>query len=442
MKSTLLLLSLFVGFNSFAVMVDSSLSLSRGADGDMVKISYMLDVPSAVVTIDLQTNAVPNAESGWVSLGVDAVENLVGDANRRVYQKEGGCAAYWYPSKAIPGKIIESGCFRAEVVAWPADCPPDWMVVDLVNKGDNRFYVTTNSLPGGVADIRYRTTKLLMRKIPAAGVTWRMGAMSSSEIYYNAGADVTHYVRLTEDYYAAVYETTCGQYKTVMGDYGDCRCKSYSRLDERAFDAGNYEVLRGMTTAGDYYWPENGHTVSVNSVIGKFRAACGIDDLDLPTDAQWEYAARAGTGAVWPDGRSPTESFDYYLNTRAWCTRNVGDGEGNNGNAVSSIVGQWKPNNWGLYDVIGNVCECCLDRYSEGDAYKATFATGWETGAVTENPKGCADTSVSDLILRGGSFLTAYSTCRLSARSAGGRTYVYGGFRGFRLFCSVSAAVR
>lgn len=76
----------------------------------------------------------------------------------------------------------------------------------------------------------------------------------------------------------------------------------------------------------------------------------------LPTEAEWEYAARAGSSSPWFFGSDPSKMGDY-----GWFKGNSG--------LKSHPVGQKKPNPWGLYDMAGNVCERVADRY-DGNFYK------------------------------------------------------------------------
>ena len=89
--------------------------------------------------------------------------------------------------------------------------------------------------------------------------------------------------------------------------------------------------------------------------MGVLRAKAGMV-FDLPTEAQWEYACRAGTTTAVNTGKNLTNgSSDPAMDEVATYSHNMG------GNY--STVGSYLPNAWGLYDMHGNVAEWCLDWY-------------------------------------------------------------------------------
>ena len=90
----------------------------------------------------------------------------------------------------------------------------------------------------------------------------------------------------------------------------------------------------------------------------------------LPTEAEWEYAARAGTTTAYFFGDDPGDLGDY-----AWYVDNIEDTELGQG---TQEVGQKKPNPWGLHDIYGNVAEWCIDFYGEGTYNERAKVSPWD----------------------------------------------------------------
>ncbi len=111
----------------------------------------------------------------------------------------------------------------------------------------------------------------------------------------------------------------------------------------------------------------------------------------LPTEAEWEYACRAGTDTKYSFGNDASKLRQY-----AWFAQNAAK--------KTHPVGQKKPNPWGLYDIHGNVAEWCNDFYSP-DYYKRS---------PERNPKG--PTKGKERILRGGAWNSTANGCRSSYR--------------------------
>jgi formylglycine-generating enzyme required for sulfatase activity len=154
----------------------------------------------------------------------------------------------------------------------------------------------------------------------------------------------------------------------------------------RPFYLGKYEVTQAqwIRVIGDKpsYFKDGAHPVEsvtwhdVQTFIAKLNAMTD-QRFRLPTEAEWEYACRAGSDAQYHFGDDEDKLGEY-----AWYS-------GNSGNRTHP-VGQKKPNGFGLYDMLGNVWEWCVDRYS-----KTYYSV-----STRDNPKG--PTSGQYRVLRGG----------------------------------------
>ena len=350
----------------------SAVTLVQDSQSRLVTVGYELTGEPAVITVDFQTNTLANAAGDWVSIGDVNFTNVIGDVNLVV--QPGVRTITWQPDKSWPNQRINDGRVRAVVKAWVTNAPPDYCVVCLLtddqiaqtkpsnwNVPRRRYFVSKEAVPCGVANDIYKTEFLVLRKIPAAGVVWRMGPNANSW----SGSPATCKVMLTQDYYMGIYEFTKRQYGLVKGtsNAGTTPMNSFNVWDN----------VRGS----GYPWPSVGegytnytHDVASTSALGYLRTRTGIDSFDLPTEAQWEYACRAGNG-----------NFQYGdWSVICWCSQN-------SGNAVHD-VGLKQPNAWGLYDMLGNVYELTLDWV--GSYPSPDSASGYAT-----DPKGAVSNASS-----------------------------------------------
>jgi formylglycine-generating enzyme required for sulfatase activity len=132
----------------------------------------------------------------------------------------------------------------------------------------------------------------------------------------------------------------------------------------------------------------------------------------LPSEAEWEYACRAGTsGAVYVDYKDRNKGLDAI----AWWDGNVGKNW--LGNGETGPVKQHLPNAFGLYDMIGNVAEWCFDWYGDYPSGDVTDPKGWSSGSLRVD--------------RGGSwsFVAGYARSASRDRSVPGNRYYSVGFR-------------
>ena len=438
---------------AFAAIPEVSNVTMTQAANRLVTITYQLTDAPAVVTLDIQTNANTSAaanDPGWTSIGGEAVCNAQGD----VWKQVSGKATYtitWQPDQTWKGpdengfKIAANGA-RARVTAWPLDNTPDYMAVDVsaaAQPNTQTYYPSADFVPGGVTNGLYKTTMLLMRKIMAKDVKWTMGS-TTLETKRTAAREGTHQVTLTNNYYIGVYEVTQAQWDLIQPSR--LAPSYYNNAADRAMrpvEQVSYNEIRNSnnSTTADaaYNWPADPNP---NSFLGKLKTKTGIY-FDLPSEAQWEFAARASNGDTkWGDGSGILNGdSDANLNLLGRYERD--GGKVLNGTSYANpaqscgatngtaIVGSYAPNAWGLYDMHGNVWEWCLDWYADD-----ITAHG---GKVNIDPATPANTlsgaSGADRVRRGGSWGIAAGNCWPAYRNNGAPTDRYNS-SGFRVVCT------
>ena len=285
-----------------------------------------------------------------------------------------------------------------------------YAVVDLSGGADAASYPVRYSAVGpDLNDDTCRTTELWLRKIPAG--TFMMG---SPEDEVGRDTDETqHEVTLTQDYYMGVFECTQKQWELVMGSnpssyQGDCR----------PVENVSYNIIRGTGAQAGAGWPTYGHAVDASSFMGKLQAKTGLV-FDLPTEAQWEYACRAGTTTALNSGKNLTNTGqDDAMDEVGRYDYNRSDSKG--GYSQHTKVGSYLPNAWGLYDMHGNVYEWCLDWYN----------SSYGTTAVSD-PVG--PNTGSYRVKRGGNWNFNVQNCRSAGRSNSYPSYISN--YGFRVLC-------
>ena len=427
-----------------------------------VTITYTLSA-QAVVTLDVQTNCVVNGETKWASIGGEALWNTEGDVWKKV--DAGSRTISWRPDKSPwAGHVIAAGGARAVVTAWALDNTPDYMVVDIrpgAQPNSQKYYPAADYLPGGLlANDEYRKYSLVMRKIMAQGITWTMGSLQEKS--RNSPRENMHQVTLTNDYYIGVFKFTQMQWTCVDSNPEHDRAAFKTEGAMRPVEQVSYNELRlmastasgGSTTASDAVvransWP---NPPASDSFLGLLNARTGLD-FDLPSEAQWEYACRAGNGeGCWGDG-SPILADGTCPNfvRLGRMKRNggfiyVGSGGNEDSDYKSpstsvgptngtAVVGSYMPNDWGLYDMHGNLWEWCLDWYSD-DITSLNGAVNISGTDATLPVSGAFDPGRSPVrVARGGSWYQPWCFyCRSAQRwnkNPAARDIEYG----FRVVC-------
>ena len=397
--------------------VVSASAASRTPWDGRIDVDFTVYMPVSGTTAAISLSATDGAET-YTASTLEDVPAVTTSGSYRVV---------WNIAEDYPDLYAQT--FTITVSASVASFTPDeqsgnYMVIDLSGGTNAQSYAVsylTNAPAGGWTD-EYKTYKMVLRKIPAG--TFEMGIRATD--WPSAQNMNLHDVTFTNAMWAGVFEVTQRQWELVKGGR-----PSYFNKDAyymtRPVEKVNYNAIRGNALGAK--WPKNCE-VDGDSFIGFLRIRTGEAHLDLPTEAQWEYACRAGTTTALNNGFNLTNNFhDASLDLVArYGVTGSATADTSKGTAV---VGSYSPNNWGLYDMHGNVWEWCLDW---SDSYLGEVSVTNPVGAV----------SGMNRVLRGGAWSSATGSaytreCASGYRgknavagiSSGTTTY------GFRVFGSV-----
>ena len=358
-----------------AVPEISNVAISQGPS-PAVTITYALANGPAVVTLDIETNCTTEAGTAWVSIGGENINTFTSGSD--VFRKVTGDGPHtikWRADRSWREHTVAEGNIRAVLKAWPLNNTPDYMVLDITEgaqPGTQRYYPSVEFLPGGIISNRiYRQSQLVMRKVRAKGIPWVMGSIAENG--RDSTTEATHLVTLEEDYYLGVFPLTQRQARQLNYAYPHTFTFTNPAAEElRPLDGAKYSYLRSNAGSSNaaYEWPNDPHP---DSILGVLRKRTGLE-FDMPSEAEWEFACRAGHGeGEWGDGSmfSSTDSnlTDANLDRLGRYRMNGGYKDGQDaGTGVGpengpAIVGSYDPNSWGFYDMYGSCYEWCLDWY-------------------------------------------------------------------------------
>ena len=390
----------------------------------LVKVGFTLS-EAAIVTFDVQTNG--------VSVGGANLQTVEGSVNAKL--EAGSYALRWWPAEESWDRPADATSawsaprldnVQAVFHVWKDSQPPSYLVIDLVTKAVS-YYDDAGAIPGGVTADRYKTDSLVLRLCPRTD-SYMMGTANpwGTDHWIIGTRRPYHQVSFTNDFYIGVYEFTQGQYKNAIGSSPSCRWGSGDgRFPmDGANSALSHNKLRGSDT-----WPVGGHeAVTDDSILGKMRTKYGFA-FDLPTEAQWEYASRGGREGC---TLYNVDGFIYYNDAEHGYTATTNLYEiavfsENAGESVGpSVVGTKKPNDWGIYDMLGNLCEWTLDYGPETNDF---YEQCTNDVSLAVNPVG--PTTGNGRIVRGGSYRqgTYNTTCCARMSAGGGWSGEWFGFR-------------
>ncbi len=327
------------------------ISPSEAAYYTAQSVTISCATPGATIKYTMD-GSTPSAENGTVYSGAISISQSV----------------------TIKAIAIKTGMRNSEVVSvsyviYSKPSPSETIIIDL----------------GGVT--------LEMVKINAAGKSFQMGS-PDDEIDRSANEGPAHIVSFTKDYYIGKYEVTQEQWLKIYGSWPGT---------EPSSDRGAGDKYPAYYISWNDICDNEGFLDKINAL-----APSGYKGFRLPTEAEWEYAARGGTQTrfYWDDDLL----IDPSINVYAW--------NNDNSDSKAHLVGKKYPNPFGLYDMSGNLWEWCADYY------------GSYSGAAVTDPTG--PTSGSTLVTRGGSLNVGMVSCRSACRSGLYPTYRHYD-HGFRL---------
>ena len=300
--------------------------LGRQADKVNVSFDVMTDKPEDVVTVQLQALDVSRGRKINVK---NVASDSYHDAASGFVMGPGAGNIIWNVASDAGGVALSN-----IQVTVKATLGAPYMVVDLAN--------------GGVS---------YLREVPADGWKWTHATTNLVMRKIGAGKDPLGRYTLTHDYYIGIYELTYHQFcRLCIGDNDPAK---YSSSDA-VFNGGSSENYGGIRAIAcvptttwrnsynhTYYGFDNGGRIKDKAATNKggVNGAWG-----MPTEAQWEYACRAGSASRYSVGNTTNDLASIAL------YGGMSDQE------RSRNVGTKSPNAWGLYDMLGNVDEMTSDR--------------------------------------------------------------------------------
>lgn len=259
------------------------------------------------------------------------------------------------------------------------------LLAGCVSGSSNKWSTSIYSSPSEVkTDYVEPTTEMKFVSVP--GGSFMMGETGKSK------EDVPVHEVTLNGFYVGILEVTFNEYDTF------CKATGRPLPDDEGFGRGQRPVI-------------NVSREEANAFIDWLTQQNGIP-FSLPSEAQWEYFARAGTTTSYWTGNKLTPG-----SANCW---NCGSQRDNKRGTVP--VGSFPPNPWGIYDTAGNAAEWTLDNLSQQRNYVGAPSDG---SAWTPTPS-------QDKVYRGGSWLDKAIQARSAARDWGGVDYKYKRL-GFRL---------
>ncbi len=267
---------------------------------------------------------------------------------------------------------------RISVTATPmSDATPVYMVIDLsggptATKYPVRYTTTPPAHVRGAADEPCQTTELWMKRIAPVSDAF---TVNSYRVEENATTDIqkrSYWGKMTKDYYIGVFEVTQKQYQLVMGAWPQSWFTNSLNRASRPVEGLRFGTITG-TWRDSQAEPS---TITSSSFLGKIREKTHLP-INLPLNIQLNYAARGGTRLT-----TTGETYWYSVNGESTTSARrplLGRAKDNvessspqrdcDANSGTAYVGSYLPNDFGLYDTLGNVYEYTSELAYSGGSF-------------------------------------------------------------------------
>ena len=430
MKATKYLLSL-IGVAAFTYTGSAAPSVTINGVRQRYPWNNMVDITYTVSGYNAATDKGGYACQFRATVGGESDINAGG-----VWVEGDGTFTHTWDASAV-GQVVENSCkmtlklFDLTVIK-PATSTTDgdYEIWDLVGKTNyyENVIVYDGAANQSLSDLRYntdeyKTTKLVLRKIAASDTKYNVGANYAD--HPNCGLTSAQLgrhplrenaVNVDKAYFIGVFQLTRAQYRLITGDTTKYGATGNDLLPANSI---SYNELRGGNNANANV------AVTEDSVLGKANTLLATSlatvdgQFELPTDAQWEIAAKAGTNSMWFFTDDDEEAVAKVA-TYAQCVYNNNSGVRNVGLLAAS------PN--GLFDIYGNTYEWCRDVYKDAagnpsNDYQANVTSDYLSGT-------------GNRVMRGGHCYDAAGFCSSSYRASNGASLA-SAYYGVRL-CRVS----
>ena len=335
-KTLLLLAAGVIAGSSSALTVSGDSARQRYPWNNFIDIDFTIGDAPADAQFKIDVKASYLGDTRILDARMFVTDLVVTPGTRRIT---------WDLGKDYPG--FKADDLRVAVTASPFTNGTDgvYMVIDLSGGKDAAKYpvhYTTKPPKHSVNALdACKTTEMWLKRIKCGSYMFCQG-------YSSAGS---FKVNLTKDFYMGIFECTQRQWAQITGKWPS----AFSNPEFRETRPCDSIVLNKVF--GHNLWPKNTKPSS-DSPVMMMRQKTGLDNFNLPTEAQWEYANRCGSRSGFHSCYSRSDirygmSFDFKNATSTDFQCGLENGP--------VCVGTYKPNAWGIYEMFGNVIEACLD---------------------------------------------------------------------------------